>query len=162
MEALEKDFQDLVTSEEQEILECVAEPIQEEPVAEEDTEEVLEEDEEITAEELESYNELIAILKEENPDFDFDNFEIVVSEDSEELEEIMVKKFKKMTSGAKAAARQAYAKLSQAVKDKRAKDRKKKRAALNKKLASEGRTAIQHKKWLAKQKDKPQRFGIRR
>ena len=29
MEALEKDFQDLVTSEEQEILECVEEPIQE-------------------------------------------------------------------------------------------------------------------------------------
>ena len=125
MEALEKDFQDLVTSEEQEILECVAEPIQEEPVAEEDTEEVLEEDEEITAEELESYNELIAILKEENPDFDFDNFEIVVSEDSEELEEIMVKKFKKMTSGAKAAARKAYAKLSKAVKDKMYKNRKK-------------------------------------
>jgi len=125
MEALEKDFQDLVASEEQEILDAV-EPIQEEPVAEEDTEEILEEDEEITAEELESYNELIAILKEENPDFDFDNFEIVVSEDSEELEEILVKKFKKMTSGAKAAARKAYAKLSQAVKDKRAKDRKKK------------------------------------
>ena len=38
----------------------------------------------------------------------------------------------------------------------------KKRAALNKKLASEGRTANQHKKWLAKQKDKPQQFGFRR
>ena len=43
-----------------------------------------------------------------------------------------------------------------------AKDRKKKRAALNKKLASEGRTANQYKKWLAKQKDKPQQFGLRR
>lgn len=125
MEALEKDFQDLVASEEQEILDAV-EPIQEEPVAEEDTEEVLEEDEEITAEELEAYNELIAIIKEDNPDFDFDNFEIVVSEeDNEELEEALLKKFQKWSSGAKLAARQAYAKLSQAVKDKNAKKAKK-------------------------------------
>ena len=36
----------------------------------------------------------------------------------------------------------------------KAKDRKKKRAALNKKWATEGRTAVQHKKWLAKQKAK--------
>tara|TARA_A100001011_G_C13648298_1_gene570616 strand:- start:386 stop:538 length:153 start_codon:yes stop_codon:yes gene_type:complete len=35
-----------------------------------------------------------------------------------------------------------------------AKDRKKKRAALNKKWASEGRTATQHKKWLLKQAEK--------
>ena len=34
-----------------------------------------------------------------------------------------------------------------------AKDRKKKRAALNKKLASEGRTANQHKKYLQKLRD---------
>ncbi len=33
---------------------------------------------------------------------------------------------------------------------KSAKDRKRKRAALNKKWSEEGRTAIQHKKWLAK------------
>tara|TARA_Y100000310_G_scaffold1015_1_gene1395 strand:+ start:723 stop:875 length:153 start_codon:yes stop_codon:yes gene_type:complete len=35
----------------------------------------------------------------------------------------------------------------------KAKDRKKKRAALNKKWATEGRTAVQHKKWLNKQKE---------
>jgi hypothetical protein len=34
--------------------------------------------------------------------------------------------------------------------NKKAKDRKRKRAALNKKLKTEGRTAVQHKKWLAK------------
>tara|TARA_R100000808_G_scaffold22304_1_gene48461 strand:- start:883 stop:2304 length:1422 start_codon:yes stop_codon:yes gene_type:complete len=82
MEALEKDFQDLVASEEQEILDAV-EPIQEEPVAEEDTEEILEEEEEITAEELEAFKELIAELKKENPDIDFDNVDIVISEDGE-------------------------------------------------------------------------------
>ena len=44
-----------------------------------------------------------------------------------------------------------------------AKDRKRKKAALNKKWAKVGRTANQHKKWLAKQADKPQiQFGIRR
>ena len=43
-----------------------------------------------------------------------------------------------------------------------AKNRKKKRAALNKKWATEGRTAKQHKKWLAKQADKPQQIGFRR
>ena len=43
-----------------------------------------------------------------------------------------------------------------------AKVRNKKRAALNKKLASEGRAANQHKKWLAKEKGKPQQFGFRR
>ena len=32
-----------------------------------------------------------------------------------------------------------------------AKDRKKKKALLNKKWATEGRTAVQHKKWLEKQ-----------
>jgi hypothetical protein len=34
----------------------------------------------------------------------------------------------------------------------KAKDRKRKKVALNKKWATEGRTAKQHKKWLAKQK----------
>ena len=41
-----------------------------------------------------------------------------------------------------------------------AKDRKRKRAALNKKWASEGRTAAQHKKWLAKQEDKGTHFPV--
>ena len=36
---------------------------------------------------------------------------------------------------------------------KKAKDRKRKRAALNKKWSIEGRTAIQHKNWLAKKGD---------
>jgi len=36
---------------------------------------------------------------------------------------------------------------------KAAKDRKRKRTALNKKWSEEGRTAIQHKKWLAKKGD---------
>ena len=35
----------------------------------------------------------------------------------------------------------------------KAKDRKRKKAALNKKWATEGRTAKQHKKWLVKQKE---------
>ena len=41
-----------------------------------------------------------------------------------------------------------------------AKDRKRKKAALNKKWASEGRTAKQHKKWLAKQSEKRSQFPI--
>ena len=36
----------------------------------------------------------------------------------------------------------------------KAKDRKRKKALLNKKWATEGRTAKQHKKWLEKEKDK--------
>jgi hypothetical protein len=36
----------------------------------------------------------------------------------------------------------------------KAKDRKRKRMLLNKKLTAEGRTAKQHKKWLTKQKEK--------
>ena len=36
-----------------------------------------------------------------------------------------------------------------------AKDRKRKRMLLTKKLAVEGRTAIQHKKWLKKNNNKP-------
>jgi hypothetical protein len=39
--------------------------------------------------------------------------------------------------------------------NKRAKDRKRKRRNLNKKLQQEGRTANQHKKWLEKNKNKP-------
>jgi hypothetical protein len=35
----------------------------------------------------------------------------------------------------------------------KAKNRKRKKALLNKKWATEGRTAKQHKKWLAKQKE---------
>ena len=38
--------------------------------------------------------------------------------------------------------------------NRKAKDNKKKKALLNKKWAAEGRTANQHKKWLAKQTDK--------
>ena len=38
--------------------------------------------------------------------------------------------------------------------NRKAKDRKRKRMLLNKKLATEGRTAKQHKKWLAKEKGK--------
>ena len=36
----------------------------------------------------------------------------------------------------------------------KAKNRKRKKALLNKKWATEGRTAVQHKKYLAKQKEK--------
>ena len=44
-----------------------------------------------------------------------------------------------------------------------AKDRKRKRIATNKKLARQGRTAKQYRKWLEKQCDKSQTpFGIRR
>ena len=38
--------------------------------------------------------------------------------------------------------------------NRKAKDRKRKRMLLNKKWATEGRTAAQHKKYLAKQKEK--------
>ena len=38
--------------------------------------------------------------------------------------------------------------------NRKAKDRKRKRMLLNKKLTAEGRTAKQHKKWLTKQKEK--------
>tara|TARA_B100002019_G_scaffold94413_1_gene81354 strand:- start:4158 stop:4313 length:156 start_codon:yes stop_codon:yes gene_type:complete len=47
---------------------------------------------------------------------------------------------------------------------KKAKERKRKKAALNKKWATEGRTANQHKKWLAKNSgsmNQP-RFGLGR
>jgi len=47
--------------------------------------------------------------------------------------------------------------------NKKAKDRKRKKAALNKKWATEGRTAVQHKKWLAKEKSNgPQTPGFGR
>ena len=38
--------------------------------------------------------------------------------------------------------------------NRKAKDRKRKRMLLNKKWSIEGRTAVQHKKYLAKQKEK--------
>ena len=38
--------------------------------------------------------------------------------------------------------------------NRKAKDRKRRKALLNKKWASEGRTANQHKKWLEKNKNK--------
>ncbi len=41
-----------------------------------------------------------------------------------------------------------------------AKDRKRKRTLLNKKWATEGRTAKQHKKWLAKQADRGPQFPV--
>lgn len=41
------------------------------------------------------------------------------------------------------------------VPNKSAKDRKRKRLALNKKLGKEGRTSKQYKKWLEKQGNKP-------
>ena len=44
--------------------------------------------------------------------------------------------------------------------NRKAKDRKRKRMLLNKKLATEGRTAKQHKKWLAKQKEKGPQMPI--
>ena len=44
--------------------------------------------------------------------------------------------------------------------NRKAKDRKRKRMLLNKKLATEGRTAKQHKKWLAKQKEKGSQMPI--
>ena len=41
-----------------------------------------------------------------------------------------------------------------------AKDNKKKKALLNKKWATEGRTAKQHKKWLAKQTERGSQFPV--
>ena len=46
--------------------------------------------------------------------------------------------------------------------NKAAKQRIQKRALLNKKLAKEGRTSNQHKKWLAKEGDKPKNSFSRR
>ncbi len=46
-----------------------------------------------------------------------------------------------------------------------AKSRKQKRRLLNKKWSIEGRTAAQHKKWLAKQEEKGNQipiYGVRR
>jgi hypothetical protein len=46
--------------------------------------------------------------------------------------------------------------------NKNAKQKKQRRAALNKKWAKEGRTANQYKKWLAKEGNKPNKgFGRR-
>ena len=41
-----------------------------------------------------------------------------------------------------------------------AKDNKRKKRLLNKKWATEGRTAVQHKKWLAKQAEKGTQFSV--
>jgi hypothetical protein len=49
--------------------------------------------------------------------------------------------------------------------NRKAKDRKRNRLKLNKKWATEGRTAKQHKKWLAKQAEKGTQipiYGVRR
>jgi len=92
MEALEKDFQELVASEdstvEDEILQGILEPaVVEEEVLDDETEEILAEDddawEEPDQDDLEAYTELIAELKKENPDIDFDNVDIVINEDGE-------------------------------------------------------------------------------
>ena len=44
--------------------------------------------------------------------------------------------------------------------NRKAKDRKRKRMLLNKKLSTEGRTAKQHKKWLAKQEEKGSQIPV--
>jgi hypothetical protein len=44
--------------------------------------------------------------------------------------------------------------------NRKAKDRKIKRRKLNERWKKEGRTAIQHKKWLAKQKDNGPQFPV--
>ena len=44
--------------------------------------------------------------------------------------------------------------------NRKAKDRKRKRAALNKKWSIEGRTANQHKKWLVKQAEKGTQVSV--
>ena len=44
--------------------------------------------------------------------------------------------------------------------NRKAKDKKRRRKNLNKKWATEGRTAVQHKKYLAKQKEKGPQMPI--
>jgi hypothetical protein len=44
--------------------------------------------------------------------------------------------------------------------NRKAKDRKIKRRKLNERWKKEGRTAIQHKRWLAKQKDSGPQFPV--
>jgi len=44
--------------------------------------------------------------------------------------------------------------------NRKAKDRKRKRILLNKRWATEGRTTKQHKKYLAKQKEKGSEFPV--
>ena len=157
MEAVEKDFQDLVTSEEEpttavttdvedEIIQQIltseddveetveveeTEDLEEEGILDDDEVEALSDEEgweDVSEEDSAEMKELIAELKAENPDLNFDNVDIVMNEDGEieVIDELKRIKFKKMTSGAKALARKAYGKISQAVKDKRAKIRKKK------------------------------------
>ena len=44
--------------------------------------------------------------------------------------------------------------------NRKAKDRKRKKRQLNKKWKTEGRTAIQHKRWLAKEKESGTQFPV--
>ena len=44
--------------------------------------------------------------------------------------------------------------------NRKAKERKRKKSLLNKRLNTEGRTAKQHKKWLAKQKESGQQLPV--
>ena len=44
--------------------------------------------------------------------------------------------------------------------NRKAKDKKRRRKNLNKKWATEGRTAVQHKKYLAKQKEKAPQMPV--
>ena len=117
MEALEKDFQELVASEdstvEDEIIQGILEPtVAEEEVLDDETEEILEKEEELTAEEIEAYNELIAELKKDHPDINFDNVEIVINEDGEiefdDLDEI--KTWRRKKGNEKREAEKAYQK----------------------------------------------------
>lgn len=108
MEALEKDFQELVASEdstvEDEIIQGILEPtVAEEEVLDDETEEILAEDddawEEPDQDDLEFFTEVIAELKKENPDIDFDNVDVVIDEDGEievySLDELEVRTFTK-------------------------------------------------------------------
>lgn len=131
MEALEKDFSDLVASEDtvttddsvedivNQILSADADTDVETTVEEEtveETEEVLEEDteednemelaladedgwEDVAEEDLAEMEAFLAELKEDNPDIDFDNADIVMHEDGsiEVINEIIRKIFKKLT-----------------------------------------------------------------
>ena len=122
MEALEKDFQELVASEdstvEDEILQGILEPtVAEEEVLDDETEEILAEDEDAwedpDQDDLEAYTELIAELKAENPDINFDNVEIEISEDGDveiyDLAELKI--IKRLKGAAKRLAQKAYEKL---------------------------------------------------
>ncbi|MAH43558.1 hypothetical protein CL614_07635 [archaeon] len=135
MEALEKDFQELVASEdstvEDEIIQGILEPTvaEEEEVLDDETEEILAEDddawEEPDQDDLEAYAELIAELKKENPDIDFDNVDIVIDEDGEievysldETKKLGRIKKKKTTASERAANRRKDALIPDRLKKK--------------------------------------------